>query len=100
MHYCINNWNGSRGQHNHKCHNHNHNSNKHNDYHKIRLKNHSGDHLENHDQRGEVSTHRGIESSWTTNHLTVTEMTKGTLDAMVADKKGISERTAWQKVQI
>jgi len=56
--------------------------------------------LENHDQKEEVSTHRGIENSWITNHLTVTEMIKETLGVMVADKKGISEKIAWQKGQI
>src|SRR6266498_1295260 len=99
MHYYTNNWNGNRGHHNHN-HNHNHNSNRHNDSHKIKWKNYSGDHLGNPDQKGEVLTHRGIENSWITNHLIVTEMTKETLGAMVVGRKGISERIAWQKDRI
>jgi len=50
--------------------------------------------LANHDQKKEVLTHHGIESSWIGSHLTVTEMIKGTLGVMVVNKKGISERTA------
>jgi len=53
--------------------------------------------LENPDQKGEVLIHRGIENNWIINHLIVTEMTKETLGATVVDRKGISERTAWQK---
>jgi len=53
--------------------------------------------LENHDQREEDLTHRGIENSWITSHLIATEMIKGILGAMVVGRKGISERIAWQK---
>ncbi len=54
----------------------------------------------NHDQREEDLTHRGIENSWTISHLTATEMTMGTLGAIVVGRKGILEKIAWQKVQI
>ncbi len=56
--------------------------------------------MESHNQRGEVSIHREIESSWTTNHLIVTEMIKKTLGVTVADKKDTSERIVWLKGQI
>jgi len=48
--------------------------------------------LENYDQKEEVLIYHGIESSWITNHPTVTEMTRGTLGIMVVDKKGILEK--------
>src|SRR6266540_7307936 len=100
MHYCTNNWNGNRGHHNHNHNNNNNNNNnKHNDFHKIKLKNHSGSHLGNHDQKEEVLTHRGTENSWITNHLIATEMTKETLGAMVVGRKDILERIVWLKGQ-
>jgi len=50
--------------------------------------------LKNYDQRKEALTHHGIESSWITNHLTVTEMIRRILGVTVVDKKDTLEKIA------